>query len=201
MRKIIYIVIGFLIGLVIMLFLYVQGAFGLDRCHTYIPEIRHWNSYYRGLNFPYWYAVGQAQQESSCRSNVISFDGGQGLMQFMPATERYCEGYIGNLNMMNPAHAIKANAWYMRQLHKSNRDGALWLDYMFYNGGIGICLKEAQRAGMIDYDLMRYACRRNKIKLKSGQILDLCDVAYQYPQQVFKYGLKYKTSYDRMVFW
>jgi len=62
-------------------------------------------------------------------------------------------------------------------------------------------LREAQRAGVMDYDLMRYECKRKKILLKSGQLLDLCDVAYQYPQQVFKYGLKYKTSYDRMVFW
>jgi soluble lytic murein transglycosylase-like protein len=185
----------------ISVFLCAQVVYAIDRCQAYIPEIRHWNSYYWGLNFPYWYAVGQAQQESSCRSNAISFDGGQGLMQFMPATEKYCEEYIGFLNMLNPAHAIKANAWYTRQLHKNNKDGALWLDYMFYNGGIGIVLREAQRAGVMDYDLMRYSCKRNKIKLASGQILDLCDVAYQYPQQVFKYGLKYKTSYDRMVFW
>jgi len=198
MKSLIALIVGFILGVLLALAL---NVYAIDRCQLYVPEIRYWNFYYRGLNFPYWYAVGQAQQESSCRSSVISFDGGQGLMQFMPATERYCESYIGNLNMMNPAHAIKANAWYMKQLHGSNVDGALWLDYMFYNGGIRIVLREAQRAGIMDYDLMRYSCRRNKIRLASGQLLDLCDVAYQYPQRVFKYGLKYKTSYDRMVFW
>jgi len=187
--------------LVLCILLLSQDVFAVDRCMQFVHDIRRANSYYWGLKFPYWYAVGQAQQESSCRSNIASFDGGRGLMQFMPATERYCEQYLGPLDMKNSFHAIKANAWYMKQIHKNNQDGALWLTYMFYNGGISICMKEAQRAGVIDFDLMRLYCKRKKIKLQSGQILDLCDVAYQYPQRVFRYGLKYKTLRDRMVFW
>lgn len=42
-----------------------------------------------GLDAPYWYFMGQIEQESNCRSGATAFDGGQGLGQFMPATARW----------------------------------------------------------------------------------------------------------------
>jgi Transglycosylase SLT domain len=174
---------------------------GLQRCRSYIPEIRKWNSYYWGLDFPYWYAVGQAETESACRSSAVSFDGGEGLMQFMPDTERYCERYIGALNMLNPSHAIKANAWYMKQLHKENWDGALWLDMQAYNGGWSLLKKEQQRAGITNHDIMRIYCRRNIIRLRNGQLLDFCAVNYDYSTRVYLRGNQYRVSSDKMKFW
>jgi len=176
----------------IMLFLSTQ-SFAFERCKQYIPEIRKWNSHYMGLDYPYHFAVGQAQQESNCRSDVTAFDAGQGIFQFMPATGRYVEGYLGKLDMYNPSHAIKANAWYMRQLHKANPDGRLWITYMFYNSGMGTVKKEYQRVEQWCYEQMKKVCKRKVLVLKGGKLLDLCNVGYDYPIKIYNYGNKYKT--------
>jgi soluble lytic murein transglycosylase-like protein len=181
-------------------------AFAVDRCAQYVPEERQQHFYYFGLDFPYWYGVGQIQQESRCRADVTAFDGGKGLTQFMPATEAGVEKYLGPLNMYNPSHAIKAQAWYMKQIHKANWNGALWLSYCFYNSGEGTMRKEYKRSITLchcketSYDMMKAVCKRRIIQLKSGP-LDLCQVGYDYPKQIYKYGQRYKTSSDKVRYW
>lgn len=175
----------------------VSSIYALERCKQYIPEIRKWNAHYWCLQFPYHYAVGQAQQESNCRADVTAFDAGQGLFQFMPATEKYVESYLGKLDIYNPSHAIRANAWYMRQLHKQNFDfnKPLFLTYMFYNGGIIIVKKEYDKSGGFPacYKNMKEVCKRKKLVLKNSKLLDLCVVAYDYPFKIFTYGKLYET--------
>jgi hypothetical protein len=183
------------------------NVFAVDRCLEYVQEERQQHFYYFGLDFPYWYGVGQIQQESRCRKDVTAFDGGQGLTQFMPATAAGVERYLGPLNMNNPTHAIKAQAWYMKQIHKGNWDGALWLSYCFYNSGQGTMTKESKRSIALchctetNYDAMKAVCKRRVLTLKSGEKLDLCTVGYDYPKQIYKYGQRYKISSDNWRFW
>jgi soluble lytic murein transglycosylase-like protein len=154
------------------------------------------------LDFPYWYAISQAEMESACRSNATSFDGGEGLFQSSGTTKEWVRQQMGEqFNYYNPSHAIKANAWYMKQLHKSNWDGALWLTYQAYNGGWKLLIKEKQRAVITDHDIMRIYCRRNIIRLQSGKLLDFCAVNYDYSKKVFSSGDQYKTFSDKMRFW
>lgn len=185
----------------VILFLPLCG-YASDRCQQYIPEVRKANFYYWGINFPYHYAVGQLKQESVCRADATAFDGGQGLAQFMPATEKYVESLMKeNLNLYNTHDAIRAQAFYMKLLHKQNWVGRLWLTYMFYNSGVGTVKKEFQRAEIADWDLMRMECRRKILTLKNGQKLDLCDVGYDYPKKVYKYGKQYSIIQDTIKFW
>ena len=190
---IIYLIINFIAGEVL--------PASVDRCAQYaqIERTQHWR--YFGLRFPYWYGLGQARQESNCRSNVTAFDAGMGLTQFMPATWRGMEKHLGKLDPYNPEHSIKAQAWYMSQLQKENWDGALWLTYCFYNSGSGTMRSEHKRAGITDYNAMKAVCKRKVLILKSGEKLDLCRVGYDYPKQIFKYGQRYKIYPDEWRYW
>lgn len=67
----------------------------------------------------------------------------------------------------------------------------LFIDYQIYNGGAGNLKNEYKRAGAIDWQKMKDQCQRKKIKLKSGQILDFCQVNYDYSVKVNKYGKQY----------
>lgn len=185
-----------MIKTLVIILLLVTPVQALDRCQDFVTDIRiqHWK--YFGLNFPYWYGVGQARQESNCKPHVTAFDAGMGLTQFMPATWRGVEKYLGHLDPYNPEHSIRAQAWYMYQLHKENWDGVLWLTYCFYNSGSGTMRKEYKRAGVTDYDAMKAVCKRRVLILKSGEKLDLCKVGYDYPKRVFQYGQRYKISDD-----
>ncbi len=186
-----------------------ESAHALDRCQDYITDIRiqHWK--YFGLNFPYWYGVGQAKQESNCRANVTAFDAGMGLTQFMPATWKMVEGHIGKLDPYNPGNSIRAQTWYMWQLQKENwdKDKRLFLTYMFYNSGSGTVRKEYLRSISVchcksaDYEVMKSICKRRVLTLKNGNKLDLCQVGYDYPKQIYKFGQKYKVFADAWRYW
>lgn len=172
-----------------------------DRCQQYAHTVRVNHFKYFGINYPYHYGMGQLRQESSCRSNITSFDAGRGIAQFMPKTEKYCEQHIGEFNPMNPYQAIRAQAWYMSQINKQNWNGALWLTYQAYNGGWSLLKKESQRAGITNHVMMRRSCRRNIIHLKNGQLLDLCTINYDYSRKVYSYGNEYRRFNFAWRYW
>ena len=154
------------------------------------------------MDFPYWYAIGQAQQESSCRSSVTSFDEGKGLFQFVPATAKEVKQRMKEeVDPTIASDAIRMNAYYMRGLHNQNWSGCLWMTYQAYNGGWGTLKSEYLRAGTSDYESMRQQCKRKKIKLPSGQYLDLCKVNYDYSKKIYEYGDYFRAGSDSIPFW
>jgi hypothetical protein len=178
----------------------------LDRCISFKREVRTATNRYLGIDFPWWYNLGQLKQESGCREGLTAFDGGQGLAQFMPATEREIEQDLGEeLNLYNPLSAIKSQAYYLSKLDKQNPTGQLCYTYMFYNSGAGTVKAEAIRSACYpchwSYAHMKKVCKRKVLTLKSGQRLSLCNVGYDYPLKVFTYGQQYKTTSDRRAFW
>lgn len=173
-----------------------------DRCSMLVQQVRVEHTKYFGMQYPYWYGVGQLKQESACRTNVTAFDQGQGVAQFMPKTAQYISSLMGEaLDPYNPKQAIRMQAFYMNRIHaKENWTGKLWTSYQIYNGGRTTLYKEYQRAGMADWDLMKASCQRKKIQMKWG-ILDLCDVNYDYSKKVEKYGNQYRRGPDGVRYW
>ena len=194
--------LGILLG---FLGVMVTPGYTLDRCLDYAQTVRVQHERYFGLDFPYWYGLGQLRQESRCRGNVTAFDGGQGIAQFMPVTARYIKRLMQmpDLDPRNPDHAIRMQAFYMRRLDRSNfaPGKGLWITYMFYNSGAGNVKKEYRRAGVACWAAMRGVCKRRIITLRSGGKLNLCDVGYDYPVKVYKYGQRYQRSWDRRRYW
>jgi hypothetical protein len=187
---------------IIFVLLVAFPAQALDRCETLVQMVRVEHIKYFGLQSPYWYGVGQLKQESACRTTVTAFDAGQGIAQFMPKTEQYIESLMGEkLDPYNPKQAIRMQAFYMNRIHtKENWTGRLWVSYQIYNGGKSTLYKEFQRAGTLDWDLMKMSCQRKKIQMKWG-ILDLCTVNYDYSKKVEKYGNLYRRGTDEMRYW
>jgi len=179
----------------------------LDRCQEFVQEVRTANTFYNGLNYPYWYGVGQLKTESGCRSDLTAFDGGQGLAQFMPVTmaaiNKICTRcHLQKLNPYKPADSIKAAAYLIAQNHRTNfaPDKPMWIDYQSYNGGAALLKKEYQRAGKANHELMRVQCKRNIITLKSGKLLNLCDVNYDYSRHIYDYAKPYRLTTDQTPF-
>lgn len=194
-------VIALVFFMLTMLVLGILQVHGADRCQDYITDVRIQHIRYLGSDYPYWYGVGQLKQESGCRPDIESFDGGKGLSQFIPATEREVEKELGPLDMYNPEHAIRAQAYYMSKLNKQNKLGGLWLDYQAYNGGWTNLKREIHRAGVVDWYIMRECCKRKVIALKNGKTLNLCDVNYDYSKRIYAYAQPYRISYDRRAYW
>jgi len=189
---------------VIILLLFSFPARAVDLCQDYIIDVRNQHTRYFGPTFPWWYGLGQLRQESCCRSKVTAFDHGMGIAQFMPATHKYVEGLIGEkLDPYNPHQAIRMQAFYMHNIHKQNKfpNKPLWVTYQAYNGGWTMLNREKVRANSFSRDEMRKVCNRKIIKLKGGNLLDMCEVNYDYSRKVFLYGSKYKTTKDNQPYW
>jgi len=154
---------------------------------------------YIGMDAPYHYFMGQIEQESRCREGVTAFDGGMGLGQFMPGTATWIHGKEEALRELslkpNPYDArwnIRALVLYDRYLYNTGTCSGWYFAFRSYNGGAGNLNKEIRRAGSCDIALIEKRCARKKIKLKCGDILDLCRVNIEYPYQIFQKGEKYK---------
>ena len=178
----------------------------LDRCEDFVIDVRNQHILYFGPNYPWWYGVGQLRQESNCRTTVTAFDAGMGIAQFMPATHKYVQNLMGGnekLDPYNPQHAIRMQAFYMSILHKQNKfkNKPLCYTYQAYNGGWKLLYTESARANSEQWNDMKSACQRRKIKLKSGSILDFCEVNYDYSIRIWKYGNIYRTSRDIISYW
>ena len=201
MKKIVGIFVA-LAALAFILLLLAPFLRAADRCAMLVKDVRVEHTRYFGLQFPYWYGVGQLKQESACRTTVTAFDAGQGVAQFMPKTAQYVQSLMGEaLDPYNPRQAIRMQAFYMNRIHtKENWTGRLWIAYQIYNGGKTTLYKEFQRAQVLDWDLMKQSCQRKKILMKWGT-LDLCLVNYDYSKKVEKYGNQYRRGVDGMRYW
>lgn len=178
-----------------------------DRCTAYRSAAIEASMMYFG-SFPWWYLLGQLRQESCCRADVTAFDGGMGIAQFMPKTaEEIYRMMQQRLNPYNTRDAIRMQAFYMSRLDRQaaaipgNAERKLFLSFMAYNSGLGNVKKEAIRAGSTDHQEMRSVCRRKILTLKNGNKLDLCDVGYDYPVRIYKYGQRYRSGQDTRIFW
>lgn len=189
------------VKILILVLLAVPG-YALDRCEALVQNVRVQHFKYFGLAFPYWYSVSQLNTESACRTTITAGDGGRGVAQFMPKTSQYIQSLMGEkLDPYNSRDAIKMQAFYMYRIHtKENWTDKLFIDFQTYNGGRSLLYKEYQRAGIVDWDLMRLECKRNKVQFKWG-VLDFCEVNYSYSQKIYKGGQKYRRGVDGYKYW
>lgn len=208
-----------LYSLLIVLFLSTD-ALAIDRCKTHIQEVRRASSQYLGIDFPYHYQIGCMKQESNCRADVVSFDGGVGYFQLTPSTGILTEinkdlGVI--IDPYKPADNIRAQAYYISKIiNKYYKQESiifgkskakihpkqyvdtcglrLWYVYQQYNGGWW-WLYEASKA---DYTCDRYLiqkeCTRGGVWIGKDKKtwLSFCEVNYSYPIQIDKYSKEYK---------
>lgn len=182
-------------------------VFGSTRCRNYIQQekLAHYEVF--GIDYPYWFGVGQIQQESGCR-NILSKDGigSEGLPQItLRVWKKYLTKYaiysIGSIR-----NQIKAQALIMKDCKKQAFSSHLWVAYQLYNGG-SLVNKEITRARKA-YDIREVPwclaiefCKRKNIIFNNGQIVNACKINYDYSKKVYKYGIIYKTIDSSYKFW
>ncbi len=179
---------------------FVWPAQAQQRCQNYKQEVRRYHYEVFGVDFPWWYAVGQLQQESGCR-NVISNDGvgSQGLPQITWLVWKKHLEKQGIHNLKSTASQLRAQAVINKNTWNQSPIGKLWVSYQIYNGG-RLVLKEISRAGSDEWQDARNECHRRIISFSNGMRIDACDINYDYSQKIFKYGNQYRTEEDNEKF-
>jgi len=203
-------------------------ARAVDRCQTYIPDVRANAIRYLGLGYPYWYNLGCAMTETNCRQDMVSFDGGVGLYQLTPST-----GILAVIkkefpvNPYNAENNIRAQAFYMHLIKDkymkqksikfknkyqiepltfTNKCGTRLSDlYRNYNGGLWFVheSKLADKNYACEEKEMRSHCVRSGtwVGTKNPRWLSFCEVNFSYATKVYKASQKYKMGKDGITFW
>ena len=180
-----------------------------DRCTKYIQEVRKAHYAVFGTDFPYWYAVGQLQQESNCR-NILSNDGigSQGLAQI---TYKVWKNFLkkkGIPNINTTKNQLHAQAFIMADAKRGAYSSHLWVAYQIYNGGY-LVNKEIKKARIkygireVPHNIAREFCKRKIITFNSGYKLDACEINYDYSVKIYKYSKWYNKlgTKTRYIFW
>lgn len=155
------------------------------------------SNYWLGKDAPYYYFLGQIEQESRCNENITSFDGGMGLAQFMPSTSEWIHEREKSLQELSlkplpysPLWSIRAMILYDRYLYERVLCSGWYFVFRAYNGGLGLLNREIKKANSCDWDIVEKNCNRKKIYYKNSYI-DLCKVNCSYPYSVFLKSYKY----------
>lgn len=216
-----------ILGIILLLILIPIQSIALDRCKEFVPDIRSFGIQYNGLDFPWWYNVGCAMTESSCRGDVTSFDSGYGLYQFTGKTGvlKELQRYIP-VDPYNTHSSIRAQSYYImlirtkkfkntnltignkRKVHPKayvEKCGNNLADvFRYYNAGYWF-FYESERGGFVcDNKEMKKYCVRGGTWVGSGKnrkYLNFCDVNYSYPEKVYNYSQPYKMGIDGQRFW
>jgi hypothetical protein len=181
-----------------------------ERCRSYLQSVRVASYSVFGVDFPYWYNIGQLKQESGCR-DVISNDGvgSQGVAQI---TYRVWRSYLKkhNINgLQSIDNQLLAQAWILKNCKKQAYSSHLWVMYQIYNGG-SMVNKEIVRARQalgikeVSHDIARHFCKRRTITFLNGTKRSACDINYEYSKKVYKYGSQYRlfaVSHSQYIFW
>lgn len=180
----------------IVLLALASALFGgsIQRCQSYVQEVRKAHFSQFGVDYPYQYGVGQLVQESGCR-NILSLDGvgSEGLPQI---TYRLWQNPLkakGVASIKAIPDQLKAQAIIMKSVYQPKY--GLWVTYQVYNGG-GLVLKEINRAGGENWVKAKdQCCRGQSCFTWKGQrsCRSNCDINYEYSVLVYKYGEKYAS--------
>lgn len=170
-------------------------AGSMQRCQSYVQEVRKAHFSQFGIDYPYQYGLGQLVQESGCR-NIISYDGvgSEGLPQITYRIWQKSLKAKGVDSIKAIPNQLKAQAIIMKSVYQPKY--GLWVTYQVYNGG-GLVLKEIKRAGAEDWEKAKANCKRGQscFTYPSGkkECVSNCEINYDYSVQVYKYGEKYAT--------
>lgn len=195
-------------GLVFILLFLSVTLWADDRCNSYTQDVRKAHYKVFGLDYPYWYGVGQIKQESGCR-DILSKDGigSQGLAQI---TYRWWKPFLlskGIANIGSLDNQLLAQAYIMQDAKKQAYSQNLWVAYQVYNGGSLVnkeIVKARQDLGIVEvpHDIARRYCNRKIVTFNNGQKIDACFINYEYSEKIYKYSQQYKLGNDKPYnFW
>jgi len=194
------------------------NTFALDRCASYVQEVRRAHFAVFGVDYPYQYGVAQLKEESNCR-DILSNDGygSEGVAQITMSMWAKTLKENGIEEVRTTRNNLRAQAFIMKQNY--NEKYPLWVMYQRYNAGYYV-MWEIQRAGIADWnkaydtcidyyyrkkngEKLEHARGDSKFNLKSGvQYRSNCDINYEYSQKIFKTGKEYSNvGSPKFIYW
>jgi len=181
-----------------------------NRCSFLVEDVRTSHRSILGEDYPYWYSVGQAYAESSCR--WIASKDGHGSVGYFQLTPKFLDYMLRpvfpDYTVPNHPHHFLATAYFMKTLHlRQNPTDRLWITFQLFNGG-GWVLRECRRVGSFEWEDCKSHCLRGRVcvERRGGeckQYKSACDINYNYSQKVFVYGQPFRPEgeKDEWRFW
>ena len=171
-------------------------------CKKLVPKVKQASEFVLGLDYPYWYNVGQIETETNCMWRT-SLDG-WGSIGYAQLTERF----LPRLNVMFPNWRVNghidhfmAQAYLIKQLIGQVSCKKLWCVYQCYNRSCWKVNREAGQTGCIwekAFELCNEKFAENICVWKrEGRCLQWrasCDINYEYGYKVWKNGIKYRDG-------
>lgn len=176
-----------------------NDAYSIDRCKSYIPDVRSFHRQYFGLDFPYWYSVAQLEKESACRHNILSSDrvGSEGLAQITYSVWKNQLLSEGISEIKTVPNHLKAQAYINRYYYDRLKSCGkkLWAMYQAYNGGL-LVERECFKAKSSNWSEVKAFCSRKDVcvKFKGNsciQYRNACDINYEYSKKIESISAKY----------
>jgi hypothetical protein len=171
-------------------------------CVKLLPKIKQASEFVLGLEYPYWYNLGQIEAETNCLWKT-SLDG-WGSVGYAQLTEKF----LPWLNEKFPNWKVKghiehfmAQAYLIKQLIGQVSCKKLWCVYQCYNRSCWKVNREAWQADCVwerAFELCNKKFAENICVWKrEGRCLQWrtsCDINYSYGYKVWKNSLKYRNG-------
>jgi hypothetical protein len=193
-------------GYIILLFCSVLLGFWqtakASECGKLVPKVKQASEFVLGLEYPYWYNLGQIEAETNCLWKT-SLDG-WGSIGYAQLTEKF----LPWLNEKFPNWKVKghidhfmAQAYLIKHLMGQVNCKKLWCVYQCYNRSCWKINREAEKANCV-WERAFELCNEKFVEnicvwKREGRCLQWrtsCDINYNYGYKVWKNGIKYRNG-------
>jgi len=188
--------------LTLVFILTLTSQFSYAECSKLVHQVKQASEFVLGLDYPYWYNVGQIEAETNCIWRT-SLDG-WGSIGYAQLTERFLPWLsekFPNWRIKGHIDHFMAQAYLIKQLLSQVSCKKLWCVYQCYNRSCWKVNREAVQADCI-WERAFELCNERYVEnicvwKQAGKCLQWrtnCDINYSYGYKVWKNGVKYRNG-------
>jgi len=171
-----------------------------DECGKYRYFVKRAHEWYFGIDYPYWYSIGQLRVESNCIW-TLSRDGWNSIG---PAqiTPQFWDRELAKVHSAwkeSLGDYFMAQAYILRKMHNQNLCQKLYITYQCYN-------RSCRKVVYENYPECKWEVGFNRCKPQMvcvwrkrnecRQWKDSCKINYEYGYKVWKFGKIYREGED-----
>lgn len=172
-------------------------------CKNLLPKVKQASQYILGIDFPWWYNLGQIETESNCLWHT-SLDGigSVGYAQITPKFwDKILKTLFPNWKIKNHTDHFLSQAYIIKKCLQQAFCSNLWNAYQCYNRN---CMKVNQEAFLSQcnylraYKICNLRFSKNICVWKKNsmclQYRSNCEINYEYSYKIWKNGKKYREG-------
>lgn len=189
------IVLALLVGLV-------GGVEGGEGCKKLVVKVKGASEFVLGIDYPWWYNLGQIETESNCMWRT-SLDG-WGSVGYAQLTYKFLKPILDKFPQWNVKDATDhflAQAYVVKDCIRQASCSRLWNAYQCYNRSCWKVNREAREGGC-EWEKAFDICSRRyaesvcvwRVDGQCRQWRTNCDVNYCYGYKVWRNGKKYNPG-------